>query len=117
MVNDDMSKKVIIRTRLPNPPEELVYCWREPYERFPVGKDGVVEGLSVDHPRFVILKQEWKLEVEPVVTEPATVKPVVAAPVVAPVAAPVVEKTDIKKEGVSQVAVISVTENPLVKEV
>ena len=58
-----MGKSVIIKTNLPNPPEELRYCWREPYEVFPVGKDGVIEGLSTDHPRWLVLQREWKLEV------------------------------------------------------
>ena len=58
-----MDNDVIIKTNLKNPPGELVYCWREPYERFAVGKDRVVEGLSIDHPRFIQLRYEWKLEV------------------------------------------------------
>ena len=71
-----MSDKVIIKTNLENPPDELVYCWREPYERFPVGKDGIVEGLSIDHPRFVILQYEWKLEIVKVVEKPQKVEEV-----------------------------------------
>ena len=58
-----MGKKVIIKTHLENPPDVLTYCWREPYETFPVKKDGTVEGLSIDHPRFIVLQNEWKLEV------------------------------------------------------
>ncbi len=69
MVSDPMSNSVIIKTKLEHPPPELVYCWREPYERFPVREDGTVEGLSIDHPRFVILQYEWKLEVTEVVEE------------------------------------------------
>ena len=71
-----MSDKVIIKTNLENPPPELVYCWREPYERFPVGKDGIVEGLSTDHPRFVVLQYEWKLEIVKVVEKPQKVEEV-----------------------------------------
>lgn len=58
-----MGKKIVIKTKLKNPPTELMYCWREPYEVFPVRKDGTVEGLSIDHPRFLVLQNEWKLEV------------------------------------------------------
>jgi len=58
-----MSDKVIIKTNLENPPPELMYCWREPYEVFPVKDNGTVEGLSMDHPRWLVLKNEWKLEV------------------------------------------------------
>ena len=76
MVNNNMSDKVIIKTNLENPPDELVYCWREPYERFPVGKDGIVEGLSIDHPRFVILQYEWKLEIVKAVEKPQKVEEV-----------------------------------------
>ena len=96
---------MIIKTNLENPPPELMYCWREPYEVFPVKDNGTVEGLSMDHPRFVILEYEWKLVVEPVAAVPAVA------------AKPVAEKADVKKEGVSQGAVTSVVENTLVKEV
>jgi len=58
-----MSKEVVIKTRLKNPPEELVYCWADPYERFRVKEDGTVEGLSMEHPHFVVLEREWKLEI------------------------------------------------------
>lgn len=56
--------KVIVKTKLKNPPSELIYCWGEgTYPVYPVKKDGTVVGLTPDHPRFAILKGEWKLEV------------------------------------------------------
>jgi len=91
-----MNNDVIIKTNLENPPEELVYCWREPYERFVVGKDGVVEGLSIDHPRFTLLQYEWKLEVVEV-TKAAEVTEVVSPAEVAEVAE-VVESPQAEKD-------------------
>ena len=61
-----MSKIVVVKTTLPNPPPELWYCWSEPYQMFPVRKDGTVEGLAPTHPRWHILVSEWKLVVEEV---------------------------------------------------
>ena len=65
-----MSKNVIVKTQLAHKPKVLVFCGREPYEVFPVREDGTVEGLTVDHPRFTVLKGEWKLVVEEVVVKP-----------------------------------------------
>ena len=64
-----MGKKVIIKTLLDHPPDVLEYWWApkgepEP-QRFPV-KNGVITGLTQDHPRWVILRREWKLVVEEV---------------------------------------------------
>lgn len=60
-----MAKRIIIRTLLKKPPSVLEYWWGEDEPaRFPVDKDGVLSGLSLDHPRFLILQQEWKLVVE-----------------------------------------------------
>jgi hypothetical protein len=62
--------KIIVKTMLPNPPSELWYCWGEPYQKFTVTKDGTVEGLTPDHPRYHILKTEWKLVEEAVEEKP-----------------------------------------------
>lgn len=60
-------KRQIVRTLLKKPPEVLEYWWAPPGEpepqRFPVN-DGVVEGLSTDHPRWHVLQNEWELVVE-----------------------------------------------------
>jgi len=61
--------KTVVKTTLPNPPSELWYCWGEPYQVFPVRKDGTVEGLTPDHPRWHTLVTEWKLIVEEVVED------------------------------------------------
>lgn len=62
-------KSVSIRTLLPYPPNLFDYWWGEEPGIFQVGKDGVLEGLTVDHPRFSELKQLWRLEVVEVSVE------------------------------------------------
>jgi len=54
-----MIKTTKVKTNLPNPPSILRYG----EEAFPVSSDGIVEGLTPDHRRYVIeLKRIWKLE-------------------------------------------------------
>ncbi len=60
-------KKYVIKTHMKKPPSVLEYWWAPPGEpepvRFPVSADGILEGLTIDYPRFRQLEIEWKLEV------------------------------------------------------
>jgi hypothetical protein len=66
--------KIIVKTQLPNPPPELWHCWGDPYQKFVVAGDGTVEGLTPDHPRYHVLKTQWKLVEEVVEEKPKKVK-------------------------------------------